>query len=479
MATTTLPGIQIPFCGLWVFFNLLLLDLSSVALSQQIVETLPGHAGKLPFKLETGYVGVGDLEELQLFYYFIESERSPVRDPLVLWLTGGPGCSAFSGLVYEIGPLNFDFDAFNGSLPSLIRNEFSWTKIANIIFLDAPVGTGFSYSKTQEGYYTSDTLSSKAIYEFLRKWITDHPKFIYNPLYIAGDSYSGMIVPTVTVEVVEGNKAKHKPYLNLQGYMLGNPVTDLHNDENSRIEFFHRVGLISDELFKEARTYCDGEYISPNISNAECMDTIQHIAECTIKVCDAQILEPKCTLASPKPKGLKWGRQFFDDTPIDIALSSRQVPDNWCRNSNYVLSYIWANDEGVQNALHIRNGTKTDWKRCNRTLAYDYDMLSTVFYHKELITAGYRGLVYSGDHDMLIPYTGTVVWIYTLNLTIVDDWRPWFVEGQIAGFTVKYAPTVGDGLVFATVKGGGHTAPEYKPKECLAMIDRWLSYYPM
>jgi serine carboxypeptidase-like clade 1 len=49
------------------------------------------------------YIGVGELEAVQLFYYFIESERSPKDDPLVLWLTGGPGCSALSGIIYEIG----------------------------------------------------------------------------------------------------------------------------------------------------------------------------------------------------------------------------------------------------------------------------------------------------------------------------------------------------------------------------------------
>lgn len=39
----------------------------------------------------------------------------------------------------------------------------------------------------------------------------------------------------------------------------------------------------------------------------------------------------------------------------------------------------------------------------------------------------------SGDHDMLIPHVGTEGWIYSFNMTVVDNWRPWFVDGQIAG----------------------------------------------
>lgn len=103
--------------------------------------------------------------------------------------------------------------------------------MANIIFLDQPAGTGFSYAKNPEAYKCSDTLSASRTYDFLKKvrmcvwrgmfmskngwnfykcccfllqWFINHPKYLNNPLYIAGGSYSGITVPLVVQQVYNG-----------------------------------------------------------------------------------------------------------------------------------------------------------------------------------------------------------------------------------------------------------------------------------
>ncbi|XP_019083738.1 PREDICTED: serine carboxypeptidase-like 10 isoform X1 [Camelina sativa] len=151
---------------------LLLLFLSHHVYSGTIVKFLPGFEGPLPFELETGYIGIGEEENIQVFYYFIKSEKNPKEDPLLLWLDGGPGCSSLGGLLFENGPLALKSEVYNGITPSLVSTTYSWTKVAemaNIIYLDQPVGAGFSYSRTPIGK-TSDTIEVKRIHDFLQKY---------------------------------------------------------------------------------------------------------------------------------------------------------------------------------------------------------------------------------------------------------------------------------------------------------------------
>ncbi|KAI7979326.1 Serine carboxypeptidase-like 17 [Camellia lanceoleosa] len=71
--------------------------------------------------------------------------------------------------------------------------------------------------------------------------------------------------------------------------------------------------------------------------------------------------------------------------------------------------------------------------RCNK-LSYTRTLIWDFQYHVNLSTKGYRSLIYSsGDHDMMVPFLGTQAWIRALNYSIVDEWRSWWVQGQVAG----------------------------------------------
>ncbi|KAJ0837616.1 putative sinapoylglucose--sinapoylglucose O-sinapoyltransferase [Helianthus annuus] len=424
---------------------------------KSIVKSLPGYPGQLPFKLETGYVGIGEKEEAQFFYYFVESERNPDEDPLIFYLTGGPGCSAVITFFYQIGPLSFNFENAPENI-TLTTNPNSWTKMANVIFVDMPAGAGFSYATTKEASISSDSIVVKQANDFLRKFLIDHPRFLKNPLYITGISYMGIVTPIITLEVYNANERGDQPALNIQGYILCSPLTDKFMDFNSRVEYAHRMALISDDIYKSATENCRGNYVNTDdTTNSICVNSLERYKECTGNINMEDILEPLCNKSDLKP---------------------------YCREYYYDFAVDWANDEAVQQALNIRQGTIGKWEFYNTTMhysegkndtfCYTYDIYSSFSYHKKLVSKNCRALIFSGDHDMTFPYVGIEQWIAALGLPIDSPWEPFYVDNQVGGYEMTYVQN-NFSLTFATVKGAGHSVAQYKPKEAMVLTDRWLA----
>ncbi|KAG2309984.1 hypothetical protein Bca52824_021541 [Brassica carinata] len=212
------------------------------------------------------------------------------------------------------GPLAFKGDEYNGTLPPLELTSFSWTKVANILYLESPAGSGYSYAKTRRAAETSDTKQIHQIDQFLRSWFVDHPEFISNPFYVGGDSYSGKIVPGVVQQISLGNEKGLTPLINIQGYVLGNPAARTNLESNHRVTFAHRMGLISDELHESLDSNCGGKFFNVDPSNAKCSN----------------------------------GLQAYHQT------------------YRYFLSAFWANDENVRRALGVKKVTYVNFVSCSK-----------------------------------------------------------------------------------------------------------------
>jgi hypothetical protein len=80
------------------------------------------------------------------------------------------------------------------------------SQVAHILFVDSPVGAGFSFSRKPEGYQVGDVSSSLQLHDFLIKWFSDHPKYLRSPFYMGGDSYAGKLVPFIAYIISQGTE---------------------------------------------------------------------------------------------------------------------------------------------------------------------------------------------------------------------------------------------------------------------------------
>ncbi|KDP45241.1 hypothetical protein JCGZ_15106 [Jatropha curcas] len=471
--------------------------LAHCAPQSSLITQIPGFNGTLPSKHYSGYVTIDESHGKKLFYYFVESEGNPSKDPVVLWLNGGPGCSSFDGFVYEHGPFNFEAAKAHGDLPTLHLNPYSWSKVSNILYLDSPAGVGLSYSKNKSDYITGDVKTSLDSHTFLLKWFEIYPEFLPNPFFISGESYAGVYVPTLSYEVVKGMDAGVKPTLNFKGYLVGNGVTDEMYDGNALVPFAHGMGLISDELFEAVNSECKGNFYNP-LSDA-CDSKLAKVDEDIEGLNIYDILEPCYYDDDPKevtdikirlpPSFRQLGetdrplpvrkRMFGRAWPLRAPVREGIVP-TWPQllNSESVpctddeVATSWLNNAEVRKAIHADEESALGaWELCTDKITFYHDAGSMMKFHRNLTLRGYRALIFSGDHDMCVPYTGSEAWTRSMGYKIVDEWRPWTSKGQVAGYTQGYE----NNLTFLTIKGAGHTVPEYKPQEALDFYSRFLA----
>lgn len=117
-------------------------------------------------------------------YYTTATEEYTDR-PLVIWLQGGPGASSMYGNFEELGPLTLELEE---------RNH-TWVKHYNVLFIDNPVGTGFSYVDDFSLLTKSNAEIADDLLAFMKEFYKRNPEFTDTPLHIYAESYGGKMAP--------------------------------------------------------------------------------------------------------------------------------------------------------------------------------------------------------------------------------------------------------------------------------------------
>jgi len=183
------------------------------------VTSLPGLASKPSFKHYAGLVPINDDKGTELFFWFVESARSPADDPLVFWTNGGPGASSVAyGFWTEHGPFRLE-NGTSGVAP--VPYDYSWNRIANVLYVEMPSGVGFSHSADPGKYANiTDAAAAADTYAFLQAWLEIFSDYRANDFFVTSESYGGHYVPMIATAILDGGG----PLLRqTKGFLIGNP----------------------------------------------------------------------------------------------------------------------------------------------------------------------------------------------------------------------------------------------------------------
>uniref|UniRef100_A0A0R0GXD8 Carboxypeptidase n=1 Tax=Glycine max TaxID=3847 RepID=A0A0R0GXD8_SOYBN len=395
--------------------------LSSGEHNGDLVTNLPGQP-RVNFQHYAGYVTVNETNGRALFYWFYEAITQPKEKPLVLWLNGGPGCSSVGyGATQEIGPFLVDTDG-----QGLKFNNFSWNKEANMLFLESPVGVGFSYSNTSSDYdQLGDELTANDAYSFLHNWFQKFPSYRGRTFYIAGESYAGKYVPELA-ELIHDRNKDPSLYIDLKGILLGNPETSDAEDWMGLVDYAWSHAVISDETHQTIKTSCDFNSTDP-WHNEDCSQAVDEVLKQYNEIDIYSLYTSVCfaSTASSNDQSMQ----------TSTKRSSKMMPRMLGGYDPCLDGYAKAfyNKPDVQKALHASDGHNLKkWSICNDKIFNDWadSKPSVIPIYKKLISAGLRIWVYSGDTDGRVPVLSTRYSLSSLALPITKSWRPWYHDNE-------------------------------------------------
>uniref|UniRef100_A0A5F9CB14 Carboxypeptidase n=1 Tax=Oryctolagus cuniculus TaxID=9986 RepID=A0A5F9CB14_RABIT len=448
---------------------------SQAAPEQDEIQCLPGLAKQPSFRQYSGYLRASDSKHFH--YWVCGVPEGPSR--AALWCsgsTGGPGCSSLDGLLTEHGPFLIQPDGV-----TLQYNPYSWNLIANVLYIESPAGVGFSYSNDKV-YVTNDTEVAQNNYEALKDFFRLFPEYKDNKLFLTGESYAGIYIPTLAVLVMED------PSMNLQGLAVGNGLSSYEQNDNSLVYFAYYHGLLGNRLWSSLQTHCCSQNKCNFYDNKdpECVTSLQEVSR-IVGNSGLNIYNLYAPCAGGVPGHVRYEKDTLVVQDLGNLFTHLPLKRTWHQvgahgpplHQHHGRLHLPQQPLRAQ-GLHIPEQLPS-WDMCNFLVNIQYRRLYQSMnsqYLKLLNSQKYQILLYNGDVDMACNFLGDEWFVDSLNQKMEVQRRPWLVDygdsgEQIAGFVKEFSH-----IAFLTIKGAGHMVPTDKPQAAFTMFSRFLNREP-
>lgn len=403
------------------------------------------------FESYSGFLHTDDAGDKEMFFWYFPPRSGKVDAPLLIWLQGGPGGSSMMGLFAEMGPI--ELDAELRPHPKAV----TWNDRYGMLFIDNPVGAGFSYTGTGEGYCRSTrTCVADNLVSLMQQFYKIFPETSSNDLYITGESYGGHYVPAFGARVLEHNAklGAGEAAIPLKGIAVGDGWVDPVNMLPGYPELMRSLGLASEAEVRVIQGYCDRAVNSINRG-----DMLQAFKEWD-EMLNGDVFPYH-----------NYFHNITGSNNYDNFMMTNDPPD-----FSFFGDYL--NKPEVRKAIHVGNATfGGNSANCEKHLLEDFHESYRPELQKLLQAEGVRVLIYSGQLDVIIASALTERFLPYLqwpgqNEFAAAEKKVWRVESsdaEVAGF-VREVP----GFQRVVVRGAGHIVPWDQPRRAHDMITRFV-----
>ncbi|CAF1234029.1 unnamed protein product [Adineta steineri] len=412
---------------------------------------LPKAAASI--RMHAGLVPVNPQHHGSLFFWHFEKKYPSNKLRTVIWLNGGPGCSSLIGAWAEIGPFRLQ------DKNTMIENDGSWHLYTNLLFVDQPIGTGFSTIDADSFIHELDEMANQFL-NFLDQYIKIFPELLENDIYLAGVSFAGQFIPYIAKAILE-----QRSTLKLRGLLIGNGWIDPVTTYKSYLPFAVANNLVvqNSELYDRI-----------NIRVKQCEQALSKQVHVLEYACDRIFLEimnieeimNKNAMNNHDKQNQKVRCVNIYDIRLNDTISKCDL--NGSLEWEYVTSYLRRQD--VMSSIHI-NDKKVIWTQCSSSVQNTF----TAYNSKPSITLlpdllkQIPIILYNGQYDLLCNHWGTEAMIDSMtwnNGTGFDfgngtssPKHPWIVDGESAGL-IQSARN----LTYILFYNAGHRVPYYYPR---------------